>query len=115
MVVVTRSIVISIEDVFGAANGYEAVAGVADDLQPGLYVPAERTEGAVEIGGGPAANHAREGVAAVEFDQRSSANAGERFLPGLTGVRRPNGRRRRLGRSGFGLCRLRRSGGIRLH
>ena len=49
-VVVARTVVISIENILGAADGYEAVAGVADDLQPGFEVPSKRAESTIEVG-----------------------------------------------------------------
>jgi hypothetical protein len=42
--------VISIENILGAANGYQAVAGVADDLQPGLEVPSKGAQSTIEVG-----------------------------------------------------------------
>ena len=44
---ITRAEMISIEDSFGAVDGYEVVAAVADDLQPWLEIPAEGPHGAV--------------------------------------------------------------------
>jgi hypothetical protein len=41
--------VISIENILGAAGGYEAVAGVADDLQPGFEVPSKGAESTIEV------------------------------------------------------------------
>ena len=49
-VVVARTIVISVENILGATDGYQAVAGVADDLQPGFEVPSKGAESTVEVG-----------------------------------------------------------------
>ena len=60
--------VVSVEDILGAADGYGVVAGVRDDLQPGLYVPAERPHCAVYVGPiSSAAVQASKRVAAKEF------------------------------------------------
>jgi hypothetical protein len=124
---VARAVVISIEDGFGPADSDEAVAAVADDLQPGFYIVAKGAERSVEIGGGVTAAvvHASERKAAVEFDEWCGANAGERFLPGLARVGRADGAWcwfgwRRVGLSGGlwcgcdGLRRRRRCRRIRL-
>src|SRR5712664_2214720 len=44
---ITRAEMISIEDSFGAVDGYEVVAAIADELQPWFEVPAERPHSAV--------------------------------------------------------------------
>ena len=44
---ITRAEMISIEDSFGAVDGYEVVAAIADELQPWFEVPAERSHAAV--------------------------------------------------------------------
>lgn len=70
-----RAEMVSVENIFGGADGFEAVAGVGDDLEPGFGIPAERAECAVEIAAVAGAAHAGKGVPAVEFDERSGATA----------------------------------------
>src|SRR5712692_10054740 len=81
---ITRSEMISVEDVLGAADGYEVVAAIGDDLQPWLEIPAEGPHGAVQVGmGSSAAVDTSEGVAAKDFNTgRGSAPAREGTLPG---------------------------------
>jgi hypothetical protein len=60
-----RSVMISINDILGVPDGYHAVAGVGNQLQPRLYVPAKRPHYAVQVGPrSTAAVQSRKAVAA---------------------------------------------------
>ena len=47
---VTRAVMIAVEDIFGAVDGLEIVAAVADELQPGFEVVTKRAESAEHVG-----------------------------------------------------------------
>src|SRR5690242_16033864 len=94
---------VSIKHVFRAADRYNAIAAVCDDLQPPLHVPAERPEHTVEISRhSGAAIEPRERISAIELEQRHQPpSAGVRSLPALSRLLGPNSRCCWLGRCRF--------------
>src|SRR5947208_2218282 len=93
-----------------AVGGGEVVAAVADELEPGLQIPAERTQAAAEVCGGSGVDEAGEGVSGIEFEQEALVSAGHGLLPAFARLRAANRLRRRLRgfrlrlRCGSGLC-----------
>lgn len=83
VIVVAAAEMVAVQDVLDASSGDVVVAGVADNLEPGLQVIPERTQAAAEVAGSSAAGDAVEGVAAKEFKEEILANAGERLLPAI--------------------------------
>ena len=100
---VARPVMISVENILGAADGYSVVAGVRDDLQPRFYVPTKRPHCAVYVGPSSASTvQACKRVAAKEFQQgRPSNTSGAGFLPARPRICRTNRWCRRFSRTGL--------------
>ena len=66
---ITRAVMISVKDILGGAGGNEAVAAIANNLQPRLEIQAERAEPAVHVRPISSATvETRKSVAAEDFD-----------------------------------------------
>jgi len=99
--------VIAVENIFNAGAGDVVVAGVADNLEPGLQVVAKRAHCAAEVRRGAAAADAVERVAGIELDQEVLGNAGKGPLPARTHAGVANGLGSRLSRFGLNSFSLR--------
>src|SRR6267143_5867071 len=104
---VAGPIVIAIEHILSATDGYGVVAGVRDDLQPRFYVPTERPHCAVHVGPSSASTvQTSKGVAAKEFQQRRPANTSRAgSFPAGPRVGGPDRWCSRFGRGGLRLCK----------
>src|SRR5258708_35431515 len=97
---------ISVKDILRAADRYEVVAAISDDLQPRSYVPAERTDDTVQVAGGDSASVVKPSkpVAAKQLAQRRVADTARiRSLPALPSGCAPYSRAYRFSRRGLRL------------
>src|SRR5205823_14870073 len=69
---------VAVQNVLDAARADETVAGVADNLEPGLQVVGTRAHAAAQVAGSSAAADAVKRVAGIEFHQEAVINAGQR-------------------------------------
>src|SRR5437867_8218389 len=72
---------VAVQNVLDAARADETVAGVADNLEPGLQVVGKRAHAAAQVAGSSAAADAVKRVAGIEFHQEAVINAGQRPFP----------------------------------